>query len=85
VRIDRRVQTTAAPGRSRGSALWTVKKAPFELTATVSSKVQDAARVVAQTTRATWDHARSKRSRFITLFQAATKSRTNFSCASELP
>ncbi len=28
------------------------------------------------------DHARSKRSRFITLFQAATKSRTNFSCAS---
>ena len=31
------------------------------------------------------DHARSKRSRFITLFQAATKSSTNFCCASELP
>jgi alkanesulfonate monooxygenase SsuD/methylene tetrahydromethanopterin reductase-like flavin-dependent oxidoreductase (luciferase family) len=31
------------------------------------------------------DHARSKRSRFITLFQAAMKSRTHFSCASELP
>src|SRR5262249_14131747 len=31
------------------------------------------------------DHARSKRSKFITLFQAATKSRTNFCCASELP
>ena len=30
-------------------------------------------------------HARSKRSRFITLFQAATKSPTNFSCASALP
>ena len=44
-----------------------------------------AARVVVQPTRAAWDHARSKRSRFITLFQAATKSRTNFSCASALP
>jgi hypothetical protein len=31
------------------------------------------------------DHARSKRSRFITLAQAATKSCTNFACASELP
>ena len=31
------------------------------------------------------DHARSKRSRFITLFHAATKSWTNFSCASEPP
>ena len=31
------------------------------------------------------DQARSKRSRFITLFQAATKSWTNFPCASELP
>ena len=31
------------------------------------------------------DHARSKRSRFITLTQAATKSWTNFTCASELP
>ena len=31
------------------------------------------------------DHARSKRSRFITLFQAATKSWTNFFSASELP
>ena len=30
------------------------------------------------------DHARSKRSRFITLFQAATKSCTNFSFASAL-
>src|ERR1700722_8120412 len=29
--------------------------------------------------------ARSKRSRFITLVQAATKSWTNFLCASELP
>jgi hypothetical protein len=33
----------------------------------------------------TIDHARSKRSRFITLFQAAMKSWTNFPCASELP
>src|SRR5882672_11232676 len=31
------------------------------------------------------DHARSKRSRFITFVQAATKSWTNFACASELP
>ena len=31
------------------------------------------------------DQARSKRSRFITLVQAATKSWTNFACASELP
>ncbi len=31
------------------------------------------------------DHARSKRSRFITLVQAATKSPTNFVWASELP
>ena len=31
------------------------------------------------------DHARSKRSSFITLVQAATKSWTNFECASELP
>ena len=31
------------------------------------------------------DHARSKRSRFITLFQAATKSWMNFFSASELP
>ena len=31
------------------------------------------------------DQARSKRSRFITLFQAATKSWTNFFWASELP
>ena len=33
----------------------------------------------------TTDHARSKRSRFIILFQAAMKSWTNFPCASELP
>ena len=32
-----------------------------------------------------YDQARSKRSRFITLFQAATKSWTNFFSASELP
>src|SRR5262249_15012099 len=31
------------------------------------------------------DHATSKRSRFITLFQAATKSRTSFCCPSALP
>ena len=31
------------------------------------------------------DSTTSKRSRFITLFHAATKSWTNFSCASELP
>ena len=31
------------------------------------------------------DQARSKRSRFITFVHAATKSRTNLSCASELP
>jgi len=31
------------------------------------------------------DPARSNRSRFMTLFHAATKSRTNFSCASSLP
>jgi hypothetical protein len=31
------------------------------------------------------NQARSKRSRFITFVHAATKSRTNFSCASELP
>ena len=30
-------------------------------------------------------HVKSKRSRFTTLFQAATKSSTNFCCASELP
>jgi hypothetical protein len=33
----------------------------------------------------TRDQATSKRSRFITFVHAATKSRTNFSCASELP
>ncbi len=32
-----------------------------------------------------YDQARSKRSRFITLVQAATKSWTNFFCASALP
>jgi len=31
-----------------------------------------------------YDHARSKRSRLITLFHAATKSRTSFSLASSL-
>ncbi len=52
----------------------------------VRSAIHDhAARVVIQPTRAAWDHARSKRSRFITLFQAAMKSRTNFACASALP
>ena len=35
--------------------------------------------------RLNYARARSKRSRFITLFQAATKSWTNFCCASELP
>ena len=79
--------TTDAP--SRANALATARPMPLfppVITATwPSNRVQDAARVVAQTTRAAWDHARSKRSRFITLFQAAMKSRTNFSCASELP
>jgi hypothetical protein len=32
-----------------------------------------------------YDLARSKRSRFMTLFHAATKSWTNFSCESSLP
>jgi len=31
------------------------------------------------------DQARSNRSAFMTLFQAAAKSRTNFSCASSWP
>jgi hypothetical protein len=47
--------------------------------------LQEAARVARGHTRRGGDYARSKRSRFITLFQAATKSRTNFSCASALP
>lgn len=41
-------------------------------------------RVFCQAEAALLDLARSKRSRFITLFHAATKSWTNFPCASEL-